>query len=52
MIMRVIRAPAIGKAHELVVQMILEKGWVLQTEDDEATIEFEEMALKIGRAHV
>jgi len=45
--MRVIRAPAIGKAHELVVRMILEKGWVLRTEDDEATVEFEETALQI-----
>jgi thymidylate synthase len=47
MIMRVIRAPAIGKAHELVIQMILEKGWVLRTENDEATIEFEEVALQV-----
>jgi len=27
--------------------MILEKGWVLQTEDDEATIEFEEIAMQV-----
>jgi thymidylate synthase len=27
--------------------MILEKGWVLQTEDDEATIEFEEVAMQV-----
>lgn len=47
MIMRLIRAPAIGRAHEQVVRMILEKGWVLQTEDDEATIEFEEVAMQI-----
>ncbi len=45
--MRLIRAPAIGRAHELVVKMILEKGWVLRTEDDEATIEFEEVALQV-----
>jgi thymidylate synthase len=45
--MRLIRAPAIGRAHELVVKMILEKGWVLETEDDEATIEFEEVALQV-----
>lgn len=45
--MRVIRAPSIGIAHELVVKMILEKGWVLRTEDDEATIEFEETALQV-----
>jgi thymidylate synthase len=45
--MRLIRAPAIGRAHELVVKMILEKGWVLQTEEEEATIEFEEVALQV-----
>ena len=45
--MRVIRAPSLGRAHELVVKMILEKGWVLQTEDAEATIEFEEIALQV-----
>jgi len=45
--MRLIRAPAIGRAHELVVKMILEKGWVLRTEDEEATIEFEEVALQV-----
>jgi thymidylate synthase len=27
--------------------MILEKGWVLQTEDNEATIEFEEIAMQV-----
>jgi thymidylate synthase len=45
--MRLIRAPSIGRAHELVVKMILEKGWVLQTEDEEETIEFEEVALQV-----
>ena len=45
--MRVIRAPGIGRAHELVVKMILEKGWVLQTEDAETTIEFEEIAMQV-----
>ena len=45
--MRVIRAPSIGKAHEQVVKMILEKGWILRTEDDEATVEFEEVALQV-----
>lgn len=45
--MRVIRAPSIGRAHELVVKMILEKGSVLQTEDEEATVEFEEVSLQI-----
>jgi thymidylate synthase len=45
--MRVIRAPSIGQAHEQVVRMILEKGWVLNTEDAEATVEFEEIALQV-----
>jgi len=45
--MRIIRAPSIGLAHELVIKMILEKGWVLQTEDAEATVEFEEIALQV-----
>jgi len=45
--MRVIRAPDISRAHEQVVKMILEKGWVLQTEDAETTIEFEEIAMQV-----
>ncbi len=45
--MRLIRAPSIGRAHEQVIKMILEKGWVLQTENDEATIEFEEIAMQV-----
>jgi thymidylate synthase len=45
--MRIIRAPSIGRAHELVIKMILEKGWTLQTENDEATVEFEEVALQV-----
>jgi thymidylate synthase len=45
--MRVIRAPDISRAHEQVVKMILEKGWVLQTEDAETTIEFEEITMQV-----
>ncbi len=45
--MRIIRAPSIGKAHELVIKMILEKGWILSTEDGEVTIEFEEIAMQV-----
>ena len=45
--MRIIRAPSIGRAHELVIQIILEKGWILHTEDAEATIEFEEITLQV-----
>jgi thymidylate synthase len=46
-IMRIIRAPSISRAHELVIKMILEKGYPLVTEDEEATIEFEEVAMKV-----
>jgi thymidylate synthase len=42
--MRTIRAPNLARAHELVVKTILEKGWVLETEDQEATIESDEIA--------
>ncbi|MDD1672863.1 MAG: thymidylate synthase [Methanomicrobiales archaeon] len=45
--MRTIRAPTLAKAHELVIKAILEKGWVLETEDEEATIESEEISLRI-----
>jgi thymidylate synthase len=45
--MRVIRAPDLGRAHELVVKMVLEKGWVLETEDGEATVECDEIAIRV-----
>jgi thymidylate synthase len=45
--MRIIRAPSIGRAHELVIRMILEKGWIINTEDAEATVEFEEIAMQV-----
>jgi thymidylate synthase len=45
--MRIIRAASIGHAHELVIKMILEKGWILRTEDAEATVEFEEIAMQV-----
>ncbi|TAJ45287.1 thymidylate synthase [Methanofollis fontis] len=45
--MRVIRAPTLARAHELVVKMILEKGYVLDTEEGEATVEFEETAITV-----
>jgi len=45
--MRIIKAPSVGRAHELVVKMILEKGWVLDTEDNEATVEFDVVAMKV-----
>jgi thymidylate synthase len=45
--MRIIRAPSIGTAHELVVKMVLEKGRVLDTEDGEATVEYDEIAVRV-----
>jgi len=45
--MRIIRAPTLARAHELAVRTVLEKGWVLETENDEATIECEELALDV-----
>jgi thymidylate synthase len=45
--MRIIRAPSISRAHELVIKMILEKGYPVVTEDGETTIEFEEIAMKV-----
>ena len=45
--MRIIAAPSLGRAHELAVKMVLEKGWTLTTENGEATVEFEEMAIRV-----
>jgi len=45
--MRIIRAPTLARAHELAVRTVLEKGCVLETENDEATIECEELALEV-----
>jgi thymidylate synthase len=47
--MRILRAPSLGTAHELVVKMVLEKGRVLDTEDKEATIEFDEIGIRVER---
>ncbi|MDD1661019.1 MAG: thymidylate synthase [Methanomicrobiales archaeon] len=45
--MRVIRAPDLSRAHELAVKTVLEKGWVLETEDGEATVECDEIAIRV-----
>lgn len=45
--MRILRAPCLGTAHELAVKMVLEKGRALDTEDKEATIEFDEIAIRV-----
>ena len=46
--MRIIRAPTLARAHELAVRTVLEKGWVLETENDEVTIECDELALVVA----
>ncbi|MDD1658221.1 MAG: thymidylate synthase [Methanomicrobiales archaeon] len=45
--MRIIAAPSLGRAHELAVKMVLEKGWTLVTENGEATVEYEEMGIRV-----
>jgi thymidylate synthase len=45
--MRVIRAPNLARAHELAVKTVLEKGWVLETEDGEATVECDEIGIRV-----
>jgi thymidylate synthase len=45
--MRTLRAPSIGTAHELVVKMVLEKGRTLDTENREATVEFDEIGIRV-----
>jgi len=45
--MRCIRVPSLARAHELAVKTVLEKGWVLETENGEATIEADAIALEI-----
>ena len=45
--MRVIRAPNLARAHELVVKTVLETGWVLETEDGEATVECDEVGIRV-----
>lgn len=45
--MRLIRAPTLARAHELVVRMVLEKGRLTATEDGEATIEADEVGIRV-----
>jgi len=45
--MRIIRAPSLGRAHELVIKLILEKGSLVTTEDGEETIEYDTTALVV-----
>jgi thymidylate synthase len=45
--MRIIRAPNLARAHELAVKAVLEKGWVLETEDGEGTVECDEIGIRV-----
>lgn len=45
--MKVIRAPSLGRAHELVVQYILQNGSFLRTENGEDTVETDEVCLRV-----
>ncbi|MDV0442629.1 thymidylate synthase [Methanorbis furvi] len=45
--MKVIRAPSLGRAHELVVRYILQEGYFLRTENGEDTIETDEVCLRV-----
>jgi thymidylate synthase len=45
--MRIIRAPNLARAHELAVKTVLEKGWVLETEDGEGTVECDEIGIRV-----
>jgi thymidylate synthase len=45
--MKVIRAPSLGRAHELVVRYILQNGRFLRTENGEDTVETDEVCLRV-----
>lgn len=45
--MKVIRAPSLGRAHELVVRYILQNGSFLRTENGEDTVETDEVCLRV-----
>lgn len=45
--MRMIKGPTLSNVHEQVVKIILEKGYALNTEDDEATMEYDPIAMRV-----
>ncbi len=47
MIMKIIRAASLGRAHELIIKHILEKGRERRTENSEETLETDEIALRV-----
>ncbi len=47
MIMKIIRAASLGRAHELIIKHILERGRERRTENDEETLETDEIALRV-----
>jgi len=47
MIMKIIRAASLGRAHELIIKHILERGRERRTENGEETLETDEIALRV-----
>jgi len=47
--MRILRAPSLGTAHELAVKVVLEKGRALETENKEATVECDEIGIRVEK---
>jgi thymidylate synthase, methanogen type len=45
--MKLIRAPTLSRAHELIIKYILEKGYLVTTENGEETIETDEICLSV-----
>ncbi|HJJ56003.1 MAG TPA: thymidylate synthase [Methanocorpusculum sp.] len=46
--MKLIRAPNLGRAHELAVQYVLENGYYIKTENGEDTIESDELCIFVS----
>lgn len=45
--MKLIRAPTLSRAHELIIKYILEKGYTVTTENGEETVETDEICLSV-----
>lgn len=45
--MKIIQAPTLARAHELVVQRIIEQGWQRITENGELTVELDDVIIRV-----
>lgn len=45
--MKLIRAPTLSRAHELIIKYILEKGYCITTENGEETVETDEICISV-----